>query len=127
MNIIFLIFFSLNERYASLGLKELKVQATLGIGGFGRVELVTLGEDKTHSFALKVMKKAQIVETRQQQHILNEKQIMLESNCAFIVKLYKTFKGFIVFLIMFVKVKMFFFLSKRHEISLHVDGGVPRR
>lgn len=69
------------------------MQATLGIGGFGRVELVTLGDDRTHSFALKVMKKAQIVETRQQQHILNEKQIMLESNCAFIVKLYKTFKG----------------------------------
>lgn len=57
------------------------------------MELVTLTDNKSVSFALKIMKKAQIVETRQQQHILNEKQIMLESNCNFIVKLYKTFKG----------------------------------
>ena len=38
------------------------------------------------------MKKAQIVETRQQQHIMSEKEIMAESNCDFIVKLFKTFK-----------------------------------
>jgi len=38
------------------------------------------------------MKKHHIVETRQQQHILNERKIMAECNCDFIVKLYKTFK-----------------------------------
>ena len=82
----------LNEEYAKIALTDLRKVATLGVGGFGRVELVTLATDQTKSFALKVMKKAQIVETRQQQHILNEKQIMMESNCDFIVKLYKTFK-----------------------------------
>ena len=34
----------------------------------------------------------QIVETRQQQHIMSEKEIMEEANCDFIVKLFKTFK-----------------------------------
>lgn len=34
----------------------------------------------------------QIVETRQQQHIMSEKDIMMEANCDFIVKLFKTFK-----------------------------------
>ena len=34
----------------------------------------------------------QIVETRQQQHIMSEKEIMEESDCPFIVKLFKTFK-----------------------------------
>ena len=34
----------------------------------------------------------QIVETRQQQHIMSEKEIMEESDCHFIVKLFKTFK-----------------------------------
>jgi cGMP-dependent protein kinase len=34
----------------------------------------------------------QIVETRQQQHIMSEKEIMGEANCEFIVKLFKTFK-----------------------------------
>lgn len=65
---------------------------TLGVGGFGRVELVQIRGDSGRSFALKQMKKAQIVETRQQQHIMSEKEIMGEANCDFIVKLYKTFK-----------------------------------
>ena len=62
-------------------------------GGFGCVELVQIaGDTKNRSFALKQMKKSQIVETRQQQHIMSEKEIMEESDCQFIVKLYKTFK-----------------------------------
>lgn len=63
-----------------------------GVGGFGRVELVQIKNDTSRSFALKQMKKAQIVETRQQQHIMSEKDIMAEANCDFIVKLFKTFK-----------------------------------
>lgn len=90
---IMLYVLSLNERFAHLKLDDIKFEVTLGVGGFGRVELVSLKENRSTSFALKIMKKAQIVETRQQQHILNEKRIMLESNCNFIVKLYKTFKG----------------------------------
>ena len=82
----------LDAKYESVKLVDLQVISTLGVGGFGRVELVTLKEDRSTSYALKVMKKAQIVETRQQQHILSEKNIMMESNCQFIVKLYKTFK-----------------------------------
>lgn len=102
--------------------------ATLGVGGFGRVELVQISNDTSRSYGLKQMKKSQvkqtgfpiscwvspsvahvavvevvlkkikcrhcwqIVETRQQQHIMSEKEIMEEANCDFIVKLYKTFK-----------------------------------
>lgn len=49
------------------------------MGGFGRVELVALKKEKEgmtvgiKSYALKIMKKRQIVETRQQTHILSEK------------------------------------------------------
>ncbi|CAH0720343.1 unnamed protein product, partial [Brenthis ino] len=82
----------LNEEFANLRLSDLRIIATLGIGGFGRVELVQIQGDASRSFALKQMKKAQIVETRQQQHIMSEKEIMSEMNCEFIVKLYKTFK-----------------------------------
>lgn len=81
-----------DERFAGIQLNDIKIVTTLGMGGFGRVDLVTLGEDKTKSFALKVMKKCQIVETKQEQHIINEKRIMMESDSAFIVKLYRTFK-----------------------------------
>lgn len=38
------------------------------------------------------MKKRQIVETRQQTHILSEKQIMAECNSQFVVRLFATFK-----------------------------------
>ncbi|XP_065356665.1 cGMP-dependent protein kinase, isozyme 2 forms cD4/T1/T3A/T3B isoform X3 [Calliphora vicina] len=82
----------INEEFREVNLTDLRVIATLGVGGFGRVELVQINGDGNRSFALKQMKKAQIVETRQQQHIMSEKEIMGEANCQFIVKLFKTFK-----------------------------------
>ncbi|XP_066137909.1 cGMP-dependent protein kinase, isozyme 2 forms cD4/T1/T3A/T3B isoform X3 [Euwallacea fornicatus] len=82
----------LNEEFSTVRLDELKILATLGVGGFGRVELVQINGKPNKSYALKQMKKSQIVETRQQQHIMSEKEIMGEANCDFIVKLYKTFR-----------------------------------
>lgn len=82
----------INEEFRDVKLADLRILATLGVGGFGRVELVQIAGDPTRSFALKQMKKSQIVETRQQQHIMSEKEIMGEANCDFIVKLFKTFK-----------------------------------
>ncbi|KAL0126993.1 hypothetical protein PUN28_005375 [Cardiocondyla obscurior] len=82
----------LNEEFRDVRLQDLRTIATLGVGGFGRVELVQIAGDNTRSFALKQMKKAQIVETRQQQHIMSEKRIMGEADCDFVVKLFKTFK-----------------------------------
>ncbi|XP_046826563.1 cGMP-dependent protein kinase, isozyme 2 forms cD5/T2 isoform X2 [Vespa crabro] len=82
----------LDEEFRHVQLHHLRRIATLGVGGFGRVELVQIGDDSSQAFSLKQMKKAQIVETRQQQHIMSEKRIMNETNCDFIVKLYKTFK-----------------------------------
>merc|ERR1711936_599779 len=82
-----------HQEYKVFKLSDLRIIATLGVGGFGRVELVQIaGDTKGRSFALKQMKKSQIVETRQQQHIMSEKEIMEESDCQFIVKLFKTFK-----------------------------------
>ncbi|GIY75683.1 hypothetical protein CEXT_811151 [Caerostris extrusa] len=82
----------IDEDLLKLKLSDLRVVTTLGVGGFGRVELVQVANDPTKSFALKIMKKAQIVETRQQQHIMSEKNIMEEVDSDFIVKLYRTFK-----------------------------------
>lgn len=59
-----------------------------------QVELVSLKNQANDnaSLALKIMKRRQIVETRQQTHILSEKNIMSECNSPFIVRLFKTFK-----------------------------------
>lgn len=90
--ILFFLVSRINEEFSSVTLSDLRVLSTLGVGGFGRVELVQLHGDSSRSFALKQMKKSQIVETRQQMHIMSEKEIMCEANSEFIVKLYKTFK-----------------------------------
>jgi len=59
----------------SVTLESLAWVATLGVGGYGRVELVTSGINKI-PFALKKMKKNEIQDPKQQQHILHEKSIM---------------------------------------------------
>uniref|UniRef100_A0A669BYC0 cGMP-dependent protein kinase n=1 Tax=Oreochromis niloticus TaxID=8128 RepID=A0A669BYC0_ORENI len=70
---------------------HLEVIATLGVGGFGRVELVKVkGEDIT--FALKVIKKKHVVDNRQEEHIHSERRILAEARSPFVVKLYRTFK-----------------------------------
>ncbi|XP_030835113.1 cGMP-dependent protein kinase 1 isoform X4 [Strongylocentrotus purpuratus] len=81
----------IQDELAAIHLNDLDIIATLGVGGFGRVELVQLAGDK-RTFALKCLKKHHIVETRQQEHIFSEKKIMMESSSPFIVKLFKTFR-----------------------------------
>ncbi|XP_033643815.1 cGMP-dependent protein kinase 1-like isoform X2 [Asterias rubens] len=80
----------LQDEYKDIELDDLDIIATLGIGGFGRVEMVQVAGDK-QTYALKCLKKYHIVETRQQEHIYSEKKIMMHSNNPFIAKLYKTF------------------------------------
>ena len=46
-----------------------------------------MNEDETRTYALKCLKKAHIVETKQEEHIMNEKRIMSEATNSFIVKL----------------------------------------
>jgi len=80
------------SEFASLQLRNLKRIATLGVGGFGRVELVCINGDKSRTFALKALKKKHIVDTRQQEHIFAERNIMLETKTDWIVRLFTTFR-----------------------------------
>uniref|UniRef100_A0A8C9U1M1 cGMP-dependent protein kinase n=1 Tax=Scleropages formosus TaxID=113540 RepID=A0A8C9U1M1_SCLFO len=79
-----------NAFFSNLKLADFNIIDTLGVGGFGRVELLKSDEGKT--FAMKILKKRHIVDTRQQEHIRSEKQIMQEAHSDFIVRLYRTFK-----------------------------------
>uniref|UniRef100_H2YVX2 cGMP-dependent protein kinase n=1 Tax=Ciona savignyi TaxID=51511 RepID=H2YVX2_CIOSA len=78
--------------YDDLILEDFTAIDTLGVGGFGRVELVELKSDPAKTYAMKVLKKRHIVDTRQQEHIKNEKVIMMDCNSDFIVKMYRTFR-----------------------------------
>ena len=72
---------------------DLEIVGTLGIGGFGRVELVTSGKGKRQTtYALKCMKKKHIVDTRQEEHVYNERKIMISCHSPFICRLYQTYK-----------------------------------
>uniref|UniRef100_A0A8C7L1D1 cGMP-dependent protein kinase n=1 Tax=Oncorhynchus kisutch TaxID=8019 RepID=A0A8C7L1D1_ONCKI len=53
---------------------------------------VQLKSDELKTFAMKILKKRHIVDTRQQEHIRSEKLIMQEAHSDFIVRLYRTFK-----------------------------------
>jgi len=75
-------------------LKQLKTVGVLGQGAFGIVTLVVDPIHKT-SYALKAIKKCQIVELKQQSHIVNEMRIMrklAERICPFLVNLIQTYK-----------------------------------
>lgn len=79
--------------YPDLKLSDLNVVSTLGIGGFGRVELVkTFYNNKTETFALKCLKKKHIIDTRQAEHVFSERTIMLTCKSPFICRCYRTFK-----------------------------------
>ena len=80
------------SEFAHIRLSDLDVVATLGIGGFGRVELVQHAHDRSQTFALKCLKKQHIVNTLQQEHIYSEKNIMMACRSGFIARLYNTYR-----------------------------------
>ncbi|KAH0502312.1 cGMP-dependent protein kinase 2 [Microtus ochrogaster] len=65
--------------------QNLEVIATLGVGGFGRVELVKVKNENV-AFAMKCIKKKHIVDTKQQEHVFSEKRILEELCSPFVVK-----------------------------------------
>uniref|UniRef100_A0AAY5EHP1 Protein kinase cGMP-dependent 2 n=1 Tax=Electrophorus electricus TaxID=8005 RepID=A0AAY5EHP1_ELEEL len=76
---------------STISFSSLEIIATLGVGGFGRVELVSM-KNENMTFALKCIKKHHIVDNRQEEHILSERRILSETCCPFIVRMYQTFK-----------------------------------
>lgn len=81
-----------SSEYSDVKLEDLTKIKTLGVGGFGRVELVQHTKRKDLTFALKYLKKIDMVELQQQEHAFNEKNLQISCNTIFIVRLYKTFR-----------------------------------
>uniref|UniRef100_A0A6P7FQY2 cGMP-dependent protein kinase n=1 Tax=Diabrotica virgifera virgifera TaxID=50390 RepID=A0A6P7FQY2_DIAVI len=80
------------QEYEYIKLNDLEVIATLGIGGFGRVELVQYVTNPSLTFALKCLKKQHIVDTQQQEHVQSERSIMMSCRSPFICRLYRSFR-----------------------------------
>ena len=65
----------------------LEVLTTLGYGTFGRVKLVKF-RGKHDVYALKIMRKQEILEQNQLMHLHSEKEVLLDINHPNIVALY---------------------------------------
>lgn len=65
-------------------LEDLDIVATLGVGGFGRVELVK--SKKGSIYALKCMKKCHIVQTHQITHVFSERDILFSVRSPFVCR-----------------------------------------
>ncbi|KAL3283503.1 hypothetical protein HHI36_006642 [Cryptolaemus montrouzieri] len=81
-----------DNEYSALDLSEFKILKTLGVGGFGRVEFVQHKKDPSLTFALKYLKKYEMVQQEQQHHVINEMKIQMACNSPFIIRMYKTYK-----------------------------------
>ena len=83
---------SIRPEYKNVTLDQYKVLSTLGMGGFGRVELVQDKKKPEKTYALKCLSKKHIVDTKQQEHVQNERNVLLSIDTHFIIKLYRSFK-----------------------------------
>nr|XP_032833748.1 cAMP-dependent protein kinase catalytic subunit PRKX-like [Petromyzon marinus] len=73
----------------SYRLEDFQVVATVGTGTFGRVLLVRDAATR-HHYALKKMSICDVIRLKQEQHVHNEKDVLLECDHPFIVKLFWT-------------------------------------
>lgn len=86
------------QQLMHINLNDLEIVSTLGVGGFGRVELVKycgrMGEDdaELETYALKCLKKQHILDTQQEGHVYNERSIMMSCESKFICRLFRTYK-----------------------------------
>ena len=78
---------------ANIKREQLKTLAVLGCGTFGRVTLVQDTMNPSNVYALKAMLKKEIVASKQQANVIQEKNTMLQCIHPFILRLYTTFKS----------------------------------
>lgn len=77
--------------FIEISLEDLNIVGTLGKGSFGHVRLVKHKKTKQY-YALKTVHKAHVVQLGQQEHIINEKNVLTALNSPFLIKLWATHK-----------------------------------
>jgi serine/threonine protein kinase len=74
-----------------VSLTDFNISRTLGTGSFGRVHLVQ-HKMTGQFFAMKVLKKSEVVRLKQVEHIINEKTILEKTHHPFLVNMVATFQ-----------------------------------
>jgi serine/threonine protein kinase len=104
----------------SLSLDLFEQGTTLGTGTFGRVRLVHYNYRKRIYFALKILKKSDMISMKQVEHLKSEKKTLQRISHPFIVKLYASFQDdFNVYMLMEYVMggELFTVLRKAQHIS----------
>ncbi|CAH0557426.1 unnamed protein product [Brassicogethes aeneus] len=97
------------EKYESIGpsgtsgLNNYERFRTLGTGSFGRVILVKKKSSENY-YAMKILSKQQLVKTKQVEHTLNEKKILMSIHYPFIINMDDCYKdnSYIYFIMPFI-------------------------
>merc|ERR1712228_1034282 len=77
--------------HTAMDIKEFNLQKILGTGNFGTVQLAQHNLTK-REYAIKILNKQRIIQTKQQQHVQNEKMILHQINNPFIISLLYSFE-----------------------------------
>ncbi|KAF7406553.1 hypothetical protein HZH68_005922 [Vespula germanica] len=80
------------EEFKDLTLADMEIEGTIGKGGYGRVELVTIDSMSNISFARKKVRKNVITKMKLQKLIYNEKYNLMACDSPFVCRLLRTFK-----------------------------------
>ena len=108
----------------ALKLSDFDLRNTVGTGTFGRVRIVTLKNDVSRTpFALKMLKKSEVVRLKQVEHVKSEKQILMMIEHPFVVTLVAAFQDEkrLYMLMEFVNGgELFSYLRKQGRLS--IDG-----
>jgi protein kinase A len=98
-------------------LTDFSIHRTLGTGSFGRVHLVQRRSDQQY-YAMKVMKKSEVVRLKQVEHTLNEKKILDIIDHPFIVNMVGYFQDTVnlYFILDYVAGGELFSLLRRSQV-----------
>ena len=81
----------LRKTRAKLNISMFEFICILGVGAFGKVSLVKRAGTKSH-YAMKTLKKADVVKRKQVAHVKAERDILAEADNEWVVKLYYSFQ-----------------------------------
>lgn len=108
----------------SLG--DFEVLRTLGTGSFGRVHLVQ-SKHNQRFYAVKVLKKAQVVKMKQVEHTNDERRMLSDVKHPFLITLWGTFQDWKnLYMVMdFVEGGELFSLLRKSGVSTHLKTSFP--
>ena len=82
---------TIRETKGKYALADFNIQRTLGTGSFGRVHLVQSKHNQRY-YAIKVLKKAQVVKMKQVEHTNDERKMLQKVKHPFLITLWGTFQ-----------------------------------